>query len=393
MMQPCFVIVQYRPLTHLPPLLSLLLTLKQIGYNFHYIGAKSEQAEIFLKANGIPYDFIPYGVHNSGGRRVGKLRGLLFKFRRLIEFLPKRKELLKRLTELQNRYGVVVPWYQETLSAALAGDKAIKQFPTSIVTLYELCDTYGSRWFGFHYEAFIKKSIVVVPEINRAWILAAKYGFGERPFVIANKPVMHPRTRSLPLTGPAQIAFDDIGERFVFLYQGELHADRKDVLMVLETIAKNRPECCVVVMPANNVAKERLGKYPNAYLLPRVTAPGHLAITSHASIGLAFYNGINRGLDYLNGIYCAPNKIYEYAGFGIPTLGNKIPGLEYSVEAAGAGVCCDLNEESILASVDELMNNYAKYEAGALKFFEDTNVEAQVRNVIEHAQRLAVCEE
>ena len=391
-MKPCFVIVQYRPLMHLPPLLSLLLTLKQLGCNFHYIGAKSELAENFLKENGIPYDFIPYGTHNRGNRGVGKLRSLFFKFRRFVEFLPKRKKLLKRLAELQDRYGVVVPWYQETLSAALVGDKAIKRFPVSIVTLYELCDTYGSRWYGFHYEAFIKKSIVVVPEINRAWILAAKFGLEVRPFVIANKPVMHPRTRSLPLTGPAQAAFNDIGERFVFLYQGELHADRKDVLMVLETIAKNRPECCIVVMPAKNVAKERLGKYPNAYLLPRVPAPGHLAITSHASVGLAFYNGINSGLDYLNGIYCAPNKIYEYAGFGIPTLGNKIPGLEYSIGAAGAGVCCDLSEESILAAVDELMNNYAKYKTGALKFFEDTNVEDQVNAVIAHAQGLVVCE-
>ena len=156
--------------------------------------------------------------------------------------------------------------------------------------------------------------------------------------------------------------------------------------MVLETIAKHRPQYCIVAMPATDMAKERLAQYDNAFVLPFIPAPGHLAVTSHATVGLAFYSEETGSFfKHLNPIYCAPTKVYEYAGFGIPTLGNKLPGLLDTIERAGAGVCCDVTEASILAAADKLITDIETFQKNAVKFFEDTDVEKEIKDVLDAA--------
>lgn len=376
-------IIQYRPLTHLPPLLSLLLTLKRLDVDFVYIGAESVKAKEFLEEHAIAYRFLPYNIsYYYPKKRPSALRRLIIKFRRALEFYPKRRILLRMLNDMKAEYDFVIPWFQESLSAALAGNNLMRKFPAYALTLYELSDRVGARWLGYNFEKALRGAVVVSAEVNRAWILQAMYRLHMLPLVIANKPIMHPRLRNQPLPECAANVFEKIGSRPVFLYQGELHSDRRDVLQVLEIIAQERPQYCVVVMPGNEVAEKHLANYPNAFLLPRIVAPGHLAVTSRATVGLAFYNGTGAGLSYLNAIYCAPNKIYEYAGFGIPTLGNKIPGLEYSIGIARAGLCCELNRDSILRAADELVNRSDYYGDNAKRFFEDTDVDSQVRAVI-----------
>jgi hypothetical protein len=169
------------------------------------------------------------------------------------------------------------------------------------------------------------------------------------------------------------------------MYQGYLAADRKDIPFILETIAKNRPDYCVLSLPGSESLNARLAPYPNAFTLKRIPAPGHLAVTEKATVGIAMYNGGGAGAWHLNALYCAPNKIYEYAAFGLPTLGNKIPGLEYTIGAAKAGICCDMTEESILAAADELALNIDAYRENARRFYKETDVIAQVKAVLKRA--------
>ena len=158
--------------------------------------------------------------------------------------------------------------------------------------------------------------------------------------------------------------------------------------MVLETIAKHRPQYCVVTMPATDMARERLAQYDNAFVLPFVPAPGHLAVTSHATVGLAFYSEETEDFfKRLNPIYCAPTKIYEYAGFGIPTLGNRLPGLLDTIERAGAGICCDLTVDSILDAADRLINDIEAFSQRATAFFDGTDLEGQIQAVLDDALR------
>lgn len=80
--------------------------------------------------------------------------------------------------------------------------------------------------------------------------------------------------------------------------------------------------------------------YDKVIHIDSIPAPLHLEITSHATIGVVFYSD-----ETLNKAFCAPNKIYEYSGFGIPAIANCIPGLINTIGKSGAAVCTDFKAE------------------------------------------------
>ena len=272
---------------------------------------------------------------------------------------------------------------QEIHSAALAGDEALR-FHRCITTQYEYGCTYGSRWVGFDIKKMIHKHILVECEINRAYLAQSLYSLDQRPFVVTNKPIIDPETIP-PLNDEAESVFKKVGNRPVFMYQGNLSSiegERGDVPMILETIAKSRPNYCVLSLPANEYIRNLLKPYSNAFALEHIPAPGHLAVTAKATVGIAVYRGGRPGTWGVNATYCAPNKTYEYAAFGLPTLGNDIPGLRYSIGMAKAGICCEMTPECVLAAADELIYRLPFYQENARKFYANTDVEKEVRAVL-----------
>ena len=99
-----------------------------------------------------------------------------------------------------------------------------------------------------------------------------------------------------------------------------------------------------------------------------IPAPYHLEITSYAHIGIVFYRN-----DSLNKVFCAPNKIYEYSGFGIPMLANDIPGLKNTVGNAGAAECMELKSNNIIHAIQKIEADYDTYSENAKKFFAGTD--------------------
>ena len=171
------------------------------------------------------------------------------------------------------------------------------------------------------------------------------------------------------------------------MYQGRYGKERKFAPFILETIAKNRPDYCVLALPGEEVVEKLLAPYPNAFTLPRIPAPGHLAVTAKATVGIATYYSEGDSPWALNAQYCAPNKIYEYAAFGLPTLGNDIPGLRSTVGAARAGVLCEMTTDAVLSAADDLIANIDTYRANARCFYEQTDVEAQIKVVLGRAMQ------
>ena len=88
----------------------------------------------------------------------------------------------------------------------------------------------------------------------------------------------------------------------------------------------------------------------------------------------------------LNALYCAPNKIYEYTGLGLPVLTNDIPGLHNLVHSYECGLSIDMDDtETISESLSELFNNYDKYQKGADSFYESVNVKKLIANILDEA--------
>ena len=133
-----------------------------------------------------------------------------------------------------------------------------------------------------------------------------------------------------------------------------------------------------VAVQAQTNAYEELKKiYDKVIELSSLPAPLHLEVTSHAKIGLVFYDDFS-----LNQAFCAPNKIYEYSGFGIPMLANKIPGLENTVGKFNAGKCIDFESEQLMEAIKEIDGNYERYSVNALALYDAVDNEGKIRQII-----------
>ena len=214
------------------------------------------------------------------------------------------------------------------------------------------------------------------------------------PFVLPNKPISHPRGRNLDVTDfDARKVIEKWKNKKVFLYQGALQSDRGELFKIIGWLCESLPEAIVAVMgKKNDTIDQLLSRHDNFSFVPFVAPPHHLEVTSHAHIGIAVYNGGSiYGLSPLNAVYCAPNKIFEYAGFGIPILCNDVPGLRYTVGSSGAGICLeDISKETVCSAARKLMSEYDTYSTNATRFFESVDMVKLVRKILDYSMESQV---
>lgn len=370
-------VVNYDKLEALPPVMSLLLTLKRLGIRVYFIGMESVAGRAFLQSNAIPFEFLPPVRRFPQNRIVDYLY-------RAPSFLPRRRFLKDTLDKLLQEDPDLVVWFQQVKSAALLGEWCFR-YRNRVLTFFELYDRIGINWVGFDFDRFVQTSKIVVPEYNRAWMLKECLKLAKLPFVVANKPCEELIHKDLePPDSVNKIVVCTKG-RPLFLYQGAVVSDRQDVITVIETIARHRKDYVVAILSNETSETIRLSdEYTNIFYHPLIPAPYHLTLTKSATVGIAVYKGVGSTLGRLNAAYCAPNKIYEYAAFGVPTLGNSIPGLKYSVEWSGAGLCCGMDKDSILACADRLVDEHVSFSAKALEFYRSCDLSAQVSLVLNH---------
>ncbi|GIX05142.1 MAG: hypothetical protein KatS3mg114_1011 [Planctomycetaceae bacterium] len=225
---------------------------------------------------------------------------------------------------------------------ALAIGRNVWQQPY-VLQIHELYDHLP--WYHVALREYARRAAsVVVPEPHRAALLRCWYRLTRTPWVLPNKPLEHPRIRRLPIRHPiAREILSRIpdGERLV-MYQGIIHAERdlRPVGRVVERLGKGWQ--FVVVGDDVGFLRPLQQACPQMIYVPYVPPPYHLEVTSWATIGVLAYC-----FDNLNNVFCAPNKIWEYSGFGLPMLGNDVPGLK-TLADHGAGLCVDFRDEQSL---------------------------------------------
>lgn len=251
-----------------------------------------------------------------------------------------------------------------------------------VLQLHELYDTYPVRLKLIRGIAKRAK-VVVTPELNRAAILKVWLGLREFPMVIPNKPYWHPRSRFLE---PSTYAIRDVIDKHwvegkkVIIYQGHVGSDRG--LLPLAHCMKSLTEYELwIVGPDHGCVAELLSISSNIKYLGYFPAPLHLEITSYARIGVMSYDAVN-----LNNVFCAPNKIWEYAGFGIPSLSNNAPSLVQVFEANMCGVSVEFDSAGILDGVRRIERHIQMYEAAAYKYFDSVDLVCKVFEVIKAAE-------
>ncbi len=264
-------------------------------------------------------------------------------------------------------------WVASVWSAFFLGRRLLNEFYVlHILELYE-SETRLLKKYA------LQARCVVEPEISRAAIHRVWLGLQKTPTVIPNKPFYHPRQRKLDIADTRiSTIIQNCSNKKIVVYQG--------------VIDRDRPLCCFagamdalkdsvtwVIMGRYNTYLESLKVIcPSLIYIGFVPNPDHLSVTSHASIGVLQYPA-----DMLNNIFCAPNKIWEFSGFGIPVLVPDVPALRYFYDRFNAGEFCDFdNQDDIVCKVKKMLSTCLDYEVGCMKMFDGVNLASLHQMVI-----------
>ena len=231
---------------------------------------------------------------------------------------------------------------------------------------------------------------VVVPEINRAFIQQTMWHLKNTPFVLPNKPTVPFSQKNMPIKDEtARAVIEKIKDKKIVLYQGVFGYER--VLdQFIEAVEKLGDDYCMLLMGRDDEESRKLrAAYPKAHFIPFLSAPEHLTVTSYAHVGvLSYVNHENiRHFMPLNAVYCAPNKIYEYAAFGVPMVGNCIPGLLTPFSHYRIGECAKkLTSDAIARAILKIESDYENMSRNCRTFYEDTDFDSIVGEILAAAQ-------
>ena len=368
----------------MPPTITLINTLVDLGYDITYITIYPDEYYQNFDQHHVKnislckktFSLLDY----CRDKKI--LSSVAYRIDVMIE-----KFLAHRLTSCLNN--IVKPddilWVVNEMTVMYAGCKFLKSFDKYIFTMYEL---HGNHFW----ERNIKKAaqnayINIVPEYNRAHIQKCLYALNKTPVVLPNKPMNHPINRNLAL--PNKEVFEKIQKcryenKKIIMYMGIISEERP-LEPFIQAISELSSEYqLMIVGRESSYLNELKNKYPEGFqYLGFFTPPDHLAVASHSDIGLLIYVARNKN-NGMNALFCAPNKIFEYTGFGMPVIANDIPGLHHVIKTAECGTCVDLNDKkSIIAGIETCIKNYEKYSNNAKKYFDSIDISKIVASVIE----------
>ena len=228
---------------------------------------------------------------------------------------------------------------------------------------------------------------VVTVEINRAYIQKIWWDLSKTPFVLPNKPFSLEYGEVYP---ELNVAIDRMKseKKKIICYLGVICDDR-DFVHFAENIQKSNGFVFYfagrIVSSNSKRLVEILEKKYEAIYLGMFNPPTHLALLQYAYIGLLPYKPVKM-LPYseLNALYCAPNKIWEYAGFGVPMVGSDVLGLKMPFEQWNIGCCCDIeNEDSIRQAIDYVDVHHEEMSQNCYKFYDSVDLSKIVSEILE----------
>ena len=178
--------------------------------------------------------------------------------------------------------------------------------------------------------------------------------------------------------------------RKIILYIGVLGHDR-NLEPFIQAVENLEDDYCVYLLGAITGSNEKdklesyLQKYDFVKYLGFFSPPRHLAFLRYAYIGLLPYIPSNKSKrqSILNAIYCAPNKIFEYAGFGVPMIGTDVPGLRQPFEQYDIGVCCkELSPDAIIDAIHKVEERHDEMSVNCKIFYDSVDLDKIVEDIL-----------
>ena len=370
------IIIQVESIMNYPPTLSLIKNLKARGDNICVLTSyKDIDAEEICTEIGADIFFttVCYDIHKSA-------------FQKMIDIPHINSELKNRVAELYDSSSII--WIMTSISLKYIGN--ILDDKRYIMYMYELAQEIR------YYDSipFLKVNLakllhnaqaVIECEYNRAHIVKAWFGLDKVPYVIPNKPMVGGEIRK-----NAQIHNEEAREKIkkiekkkIIIYQGIIDAERPIVPLI--NAVNMMDDSYALLIMSSNIDQLKDYESEKIVLIPFIKPPYHLEVTSWAYIGVLMYTSVSgvKATSPLNSIYCAPNKLFEYSKFGIPMLGNDIPGLKTALEANKIGVCYSSNTpDEICRCVELIEEKYLEFSKNTKQFFEKSDTYAVIDQIL-----------
>lgn len=364
-------VVHNAELSHFPPVLNLLQCLSKLG---HETVLLCKDYDDVVKDLQIPnLIFVP--IDSAEG---------CSKFTKVLRYLQRKVYIKRKVEELMTECDVI--WTTTDGTVRELGDVLLKyRHIMQLMELVEFMPRYpGVSFLHFDIQKYAQKAIkVVVPEYNRAHIQKTWWNLEKTPVVLPNKPYKIPDMTIIPEELKDLINMMESEKRKILLYQGVFFKDR-DLDSIAEAVDILKDKYCLYIMGRDtDYSKDLMKRHPNIVKVPFLNPPKHLYITSRAQVGLmpyvakkTFYFSI------LNALYCAPNKIFEYAGCGLPMLGSHVPGIELPFSQNNIGRCYENTVESVKKELEYIDEHYEEMKKNCLNYFNSISLDDIVSEIL-----------
>lgn len=363
MIEHIYYIVKSR-LHYFPPCVSQIMMLKDLGCNITVLYGSSEIELITdLRKEGIEC----VKLKDPRGRAPGRID-------KILNWIGFRSALSKYLKKIDESNSILWFGNAETLLPMKGKLKKYKY----VVMFLELLDTMPLRLLALKRMAQ-NASAVMTCEETRSYLMQYWFKLKKLPYTIPNKPYQVAAVRgNIPTTIAGKKIMKKINGRKYLIYQG-IFQNFEYLKIVAEVMKKEFPNYCIVMMgiDRNHIVNCLKEINPNVIYSDYIPAPKHLEVTANADVGLLFYHP-----DSLNKAFCAPNKIFEYAYFGLPILGNNIPGLKNTIGASHAGECIEFNYANVSTALHSLIENRATYSDNAVNYYKSVDNKKTVLEIL-----------
>ena len=353
-----------------PPVISTLLTLSDLGHNVTLITVEiNDYWSSELQKKNISFYVVS---EKKNANRIAKV----------FEYLNFKNQVFKYLTKKGINNDNALLWVIGGNTIFSLGDSLNKyRYVLQIQELHEN-DKHYLRAFS---KVINNAELVFMNEYNRTILYQIWFKMKKRAIVLPNKPFFLPNKKDIQnhILPRIKQQYEEEIELFktkkVILFQGWYGKPDRDLTAFVQAIKELGDDYRMAILGRYN---KNLDEYraidPNIIHIDFIPAPDYLVFTSLAYIGIVSYNP-----NSLNNAYCAPNKIWEYSTFSLPMLCNDIPGLKYTVEYSGAGICVDENNtKAIFEAILQIDMDYYKYSNNATQMNNNFNNVEIIRNAM-----------
>lgn len=377
------IVVHIGDLLAFPPTLNVANLLCDEGYRVRVITTSDHSDADYKKAlpAGVALSFLEsaYSVSATIPQKIASMLSI-------------RKELWKLIDDCYVASNSLI-WVSSEVAMKHLGHRIVRC--NYVFHVMELAERIRYR-LGHDFPAMDTERIgnnalaIVVPERTRAHITKAWWNLRDMPLVLPNKPVESGSSSRGQLVSDAEArrALELMSGKKIILYQGITHRERP-LRPYLDAVEMLGCDFAFATMGSEDPLK---GVVSDRYVhIPYVEAPKHLEITSNAYIGVLSYFPFKGHVSILNPLFCAPNKTFEYAKFGIPMLGNDNPNLDYIFEKWGCGSALSSFEGEVIAkAIETIDSHYPSMSAAARNYYDSVDMPALIRDIMDAVElRLA----